>query len=117
MKTPDEADVYLEPKCDKDGNFLPKQCVGRTCVCVKPGTGERIDNAIGSAETLGCTKGMACWKFFPLFCRLLIFFKINFLKNSFRNTITVSNRSDPVLSCYALTLCMLGNFSHFFVVC
>ena len=58
MKTPDEADVYLEPKCDKDGNFLPKQCVGRTCVCVKPGTGERIDNAIGSAETLGCTKGM-----------------------------------------------------------
>ena len=30
-----------------------------------------------------------------LFCRLLIFFKINFLKNSFRNTIRMSNGLDP----------------------
>ena len=30
-----------------------------------------------------------------LFCRLLIFFKINFLKNSFRNAIRVSNTLDP----------------------
>ena len=29
-------------------------------------------------------------KFSPLFCRLLIFFKINFLKNSVRNMIRVS---------------------------
>ena len=35
-------------------------------------------------------------KFFMLFCRLLTFFKINFFKkNSFRNTIWVSNRLDP----------------------
>ena len=33
--------------------------------------------------------------FFPLFCRLLIFFKIIFLKNPFRNTIRVPNRLDP----------------------
>ena len=32
-----------------------------------------------------------------LFCRLLIFFKINFLKNSFRNTIRMSNSLDPDL--------------------
>ena len=30
-----------------------------------------------------------------LFCRLLIFFKINFWKNSFRNTIRMSNSLDP----------------------
>ena len=30
-----------------------------------------------------------------LFCHLLIFFKINFLENSFRNTIRVSNSLDP----------------------
>ena len=30
-----------------------------------------------------------------LFCRLLIFFKIIFLKNSFRNTFRVSNSLDP----------------------
>ena len=30
-----------------------------------------------------------------LFCRMLIVFKINFSKNSFRNTIQVSNRLDP----------------------
>ena len=29
------------------------------------------------------------------FCRLLIFFKIKFLKNSFRTTIRVSNNLDP----------------------
>ena len=34
-------------------------------------------------------------KFCMLFCRRLIFFKINFLKNSFRNTIRVSNSLDP----------------------
>ena len=34
-------------------------------------------------------------KFFMLFCRLLIFFKINFLKNSFRNIIRMSNSLDP----------------------
>ena len=30
-----------------------------------------------------------------LFCHLLIFFKINFFKKSFRNTIRVSNSLDP----------------------
>ena len=30
-----------------------------------------------------------------LFCRLLIFFKINFLKNSFRNIFRMSNSLDP----------------------
>ena len=34
-------------------------------------------------------------EFFPLFCRLLIFSKSTFLKNSFRNTIRVSNSLDP----------------------
>ena len=34
-------------------------------------------------------------KFCMLFCRLLIFFKSTFLKNSFRNTIRVSNGLDP----------------------
>ena len=34
------------------------------------------------------------WKFFMLFCRLLIFSKSTFLKNSFRNTIRVSNSLD-----------------------
>ena len=33
--------------------------------------------------------------FFMLFCRLLIFFKIIFLKNSFRNIIRVLNSLDP----------------------
>ena len=33
-------------------------------------------------------------KFFMLFCRLLIFFKVNFSKNSFRNTIRVSDSLD-----------------------
>ena len=43
-------------------------------------------------------------KFFPAFCRLLIFFfKIHFFrKNSFRNTIRVSNTLDPD---QALTFC------------
>ena len=30
-----------------------------------------------------------------LFCRLLIFFKLTFLKISFRNTVKVSNGLDP----------------------
>ena len=34
-------------------------------------------------------------KFFMLFCHLLIFFKSTFLKNSFRNTIRVSNNLVP----------------------
>ena len=34
-------------------------------------------------------------KFCMLFCRLPIFFKINFFKISFRNIIRVSNRLDP----------------------
>ena len=34
-------------------------------------------------------------EFFMLFCRLLIFFKINFFINSLRNTIRVSNSLDP----------------------
>ena len=34
-------------------------------------------------------------KFFMLFCHLLIFFKSTFLKNSFRNTIRVSNNLAP----------------------
>ena len=34
-------------------------------------------------------------KFFMLFCCLLIFFKINFFENSFRNTIWMSNRLNP----------------------
>ena len=33
--------------------------------------------------------------FFINFCRLLIFFKIIFLKNSFRNNNSVSNSLDP----------------------
>ena len=33
--------------------------------------------------------------FLGFFCGLLIFLKINFLKNSFRNTIRVSKSSDP----------------------
>ena len=41
----------------------------------------------------------ACWVIFLQFCRLLNFFKINFLifLNSFRNTIRVSNSLDPGL--------------------
>ena len=35
-------------------------------------------------------------QFFILFCRLLTFFKINVSKNSFDNTIRVSNSLDPV---------------------
>ena len=35
------------------------------------------------------------WKFSLLSCSLLIFFKIFFSKNSFRNTIRVSNSLDP----------------------
>ena len=34
-------------------------------------------------------------KFFMLFCRLLIFLKSNFSKNSFRNTFRVSSSLDP----------------------
>ena len=34
-------------------------------------------------------------KFFILFCRLLIFFKITYLKKIFMNTIKVSNSLDP----------------------
>ena len=34
-------------------------------------------------------------KIFMLFCSLLFFFKINFSKNSFGNTIRVSNSLDP----------------------
>ena len=34
-------------------------------------------------------------KCFMLFCRLLIFSILTFFKNSFWNTIIVSNRSDP----------------------
>ena len=33
--------------------------------------------------------------FFNHFCRLQIFFKLTFSKNSFKNTIRVSNGSDP----------------------
>ena len=33
--------------------------------------------------------------FFRLFCRLLKFFKMIFLKNSFRNTTRMSNSLDP----------------------
>ena len=40
-------------------------------------------------------KLFACWEILNAFCRLLIFFKINFLKNSFRNIIRVSNTLDP----------------------
>ena len=37
-----------------------------------------------------------CWVIFPCFCcRLLTFFIISFQKNSFRNTIRVSNCLDP----------------------
>ena len=52
-------------------------------------------------------------KFYRAFCCLLIFFKINFLKNSFRNTIRVSNSLDPDHN--ELTFCTLGNFSCFFL--
>ena len=49
---------HFEPKCDeKDGSFLPKQCVGKMCACVDPSTGIPIENAIGSAERLGCIRG------------------------------------------------------------
>ena len=34
-------------------------------------------------------------KFFLTFCHLLIFLKVNFSKNSFRNRIRVSNSIDP----------------------
>ena len=33
--------------------------------------------------------------FFMTFCRLLTFFKINFFKNSLRNTIRILNSLDP----------------------
>ena len=39
---------------------------------------------------------IACWVIFLHFCcRLMIFFKIKFSKNSFRKTIRVSNSLDP----------------------
>ena len=38
---------------------------------------------------------LRAWKFCMLFCHLQIFFKRLFKKNSFRNTITVSNSLDP----------------------
>ena len=37
----------------------------------------------------------ACWVIFHAFCRLLVFSKSIFSKNSFRNTIRVSNSVDP----------------------
>ena len=38
----------------------------------------------------------ACWVIFQAFCcRLLLFSKLTFLKNSFRNTIRVPNSLDP----------------------
>ena len=40
-------------------------------------------------------KGFAPSRLFMLYCRLLIFSKSTFTKNSFRNTIWVSNRLDP----------------------
>ena len=35
------------------------------------------------------------WEIFHAFCHPLIFFNINFLENSFKNTIRVSNSLDP----------------------
>ena len=37
----------------------------------------------------------APWEIFTIFCHQLIFFKIKFLTNSFRNNIRVSNSLDP----------------------
>ena len=49
--------MHFEPKCDKDGKFLPKQCSGTLCTCVQPDDGTVIPDALGSGETLGCVKG------------------------------------------------------------
>ena len=40
--------------------------------------------------------------FFPLFCRLLNLFKVNFSKNYFRNMIRVSNSLDPDLASHSV---------------
>ena len=45
--------------------------------------------------TLYTFYSMSPGQFYMVFCRLLIFFEINFSKNYFRNTIRVSNRLDP----------------------
>ena len=49
----------------------------------------------GQASPYKCFNPLTPWKFFPLFCRLLIFSKSTFSKNYFRSTIRVSNSLDP----------------------
>ena len=57
---------------------------------------KKQNNPVGKELTSYLRFNSACWVIFMLFCRLLIFFpKSTFLKNSFRNTIRMSDSLDP----------------------
>ena len=49
---------------------------------------------VSMAEGFNKHRGRFSGKFFPLFCHLLIFFKVSFFENSFSYTVTVSNSLD-----------------------
>ena len=62
------------------------------CVCIHAFLQRRNDLIM--LRTFNHKNGFFSWVNFHAFCRLLIFFKINFSKISFRNTIRVSNCMD-----------------------
>ena len=100
-----------------NNNATPKHCAGLTVAANSSSVIDYLGNVLERSKVMydagaylhwywkhGALR--VSWNSCPLplcllgnfscsFCRLLIFFKINFFKNSIRNTIKVSNSFDP----------------------